>query len=122
MAEAWYIDGDDIKEILDTELTAAQLAPFCTAANFLVYEKVSGTISDEDYLKEIAKWLGAHLAACSLEREVKTEEAGEYSATYSGTSSLGLDATLYGQQVKVLDTTGALANLGKKKAYFSVVN
>ena len=116
-----YVDGDDVKEIFETDLTAAQLAPFCTSANLIVTDKLSGSLDSEQCI-EIARWFAAHLAASTLDRMADNEKIGEASIKYSGVTGKGLDATMYGQQVKLLDTSGILANLGKKKVHFEMIN
>jgi hypothetical protein len=48
------------------------------------------------------------------------ERIGEASVKYFGKTGLGLDATMYGQTVKLLDTTGILLDLGKRSVSINV--
>lgn len=113
--------GVEVKEILDTILTENEIIPFITASNVTVTAMLSGSGLSSAQLKEIERWLAAHFAAIRDPRisDEKTEEAG---ATYHGKSDMGLDHTPYGQQVKLLDTTGIMTNLGKRKASVEVLD
>ena len=89
-------------------------------ANVLVTEKVApaGTITTE-HLKKIELWLAAHFVACSIERQTTMEKIGGTSAKFVGEAdreARGLNLTSFGQQAMLLDTTGNLATLGKRKA------
>jgi hypothetical protein len=112
------VSADDIKEILDTSLSDSSIEAFIQAANITITKWLStdsGLSSVQ--LKEIERWLSCHLIACTREKQVRAEEAGDASVTYQGTTGMGLDATFYGQQVKVLDTSGILAaQMGKRQA------
>ncbi len=66
--------------------------------------------------------LAAHFLTM-WERQAKSESvAGEWSITYLGRDGLGLDASLYGQQARVLDCSGTLAKLGLKGVLMQVAN
>jgi hypothetical protein len=62
-------------------------------------------------LEVIERWLAAHLY-CVTDRPYKSRSAGGASGTFDGNTDKGLDATLYGQTAKVLDTTGFLSSIG----------
>ena len=113
--------GVEVKEILDTALTENQIAPFITAANLTVTNILSGKGLSSATLKEIERWLAAHFAAIRDPR-ISREKTEEAEALYHGKSDMGLDHTPYGQQVRLLDTTGAMTNLGKRKASVEVLN
>lgn len=111
--------ASEVKEILDTDLSDVIVGTFITAANITVTKFLgTSTVLSSVQLKEIERWFSAHLIACTREQQAQAEEvAGETNIKYQGKTGMGLDSTLYGQQVKVLDTSGVLAaNLGKKKA------
>ena len=114
------VDGDEVKEIIETELTALQIVPFITAANLIVTDQLTGEHSAA-LLVEIERWLAAHFVAIRDPR-AKAEKTDDASATYYGKDGLGLNHTPYGQQVKILDTTGILASLGKRKAEFRSID
>ena len=107
----------EVKEILDTSLTDSAITAFIDAASVTVTDLLGENSAASDLsnaqLKEVERWLTAHLIASTRERQVAKENAGQAGVTYDGRTGLGLDSTLYGQQVKLLDTTGTLANLEK---------
>ena len=117
---ATRVSADEVKEILDTTLTDSAIEAFIGAANLTVTKILGDEDLTDDELKEIERWLTAHLIACTRERQIMKEAVGQASVTYAGVTKTGLDATLYGQQVKLLDTTGLLAqqesDLGKRQA------
>lgn len=111
------VTSEEVKEIIDTELE--DLSSFIQTAHLMV-NKVLSSETDEDYLKEIEKWLSAHFVAIRDPR-VRVIKVGETSETYFGKSGEGLSASPYGQQVLSLDITGAFANASKSKASFGII-
>jgi hypothetical protein len=116
------VTADEVRQILDTE-TSEMLSDDTTIDAFIDAANVTVTalLASEDLttaqLKEIERWFTAHLIACGPMRQVRSETVGQSKTDYDSKVGLGLDLTSYGQQVKLLDTTGAFANkLGKRKA------
>jgi hypothetical protein len=106
----------EVKELIETSLSDTIIERFIVSANRIV-SKILGndTTLDEDDLSDIECWLSAHFVASTRELQAKSEGADGASISYQGQTAMGLDATLYGQQVKILDTTGKLAaSLGKQ--------
>jgi hypothetical protein len=105
---------EEVKQIIQTALTEEEISPFLLAANTLV----TAVLSDEGYgtvlLKEIERWLAAHLVAIR-DPQVKSETIGAVQASYHGQSGLGLNFTPYGQQVMLLDHHGKLAEIQLSK-------
>jgi len=109
--------ADELKEIIDTTRADGVLDTFITAANQMVTEHLGSSGLSDDQLKEIERWLAAHLLASTLELQVKSEGTKDANISYQGQTGKGLDFTSYGQMVKMLDTTGTLAQVvGMKKA------
>lgn len=110
------VTAPEVKEILDTNLSDPVIDTFINAANLTVTEILGDdTTLSSDQKKEIERWLTAHLVACTRQQQKQSEKLGEAAVTYQGQTGKGLDATFYGQQVKVLDTTGKIAaRIGKK--------
>lgn len=104
------VTADEVKEIIDTSLSDSVIEAYIGAANITVTSYLSGTTLSDDALKEIERWLTAHLIACTRERQVDKEAVGQANVSYSGKTDMGLDATMWGQQVKLLDTTGTLVS------------
>jgi len=112
----------EVKQIIETELDDAVIDAYIASASALVDEALRSEALSETLLKEIERWLTAHLLAISRERQPEQASAGPTSIKYQGMSGLGLDASLYGQQVKLLDTSGKLAELaGVRKAGMWVI-
>ncbi len=110
------VEASDVKAIIETSLTEVQMEAYITASNLTV-TKILGTsdVLSEEQLFEIERWFTAHLIACTRERQIKSERAGDAEATYEGKTAMGLDATFYGQQVKVIDTSGLMsAQIGRQ--------
>jgi hypothetical protein len=114
---------DELKEIISTNLDDTDLDAYITAANLLVTDLLGGNayVSDAQ-LKEIERWLAAHLLASTRAKQAQAEGVDKANITYQGKTGMGLDFTSYGQMAKVLDPTGILANsIGKRKASITAV-
>lgn len=109
----------EVSEVIETTLTEAQVNAFINAASRVVTTVLAASGLAAASLEDIEMFLAAHLLSMRDQRAA-AETIGDYQITYQGTSGLGLDATLYGQQVKLLDTTGLLANLGQRAASLTV--
>ena len=105
---------EDVQEILKTTLTESQLEAFINAANLLVTAKLSSSGLSDDILFEIKRWLSAHFVS-AREKITTSESMGGASDSYAIQVGLGLNGSFYGQQVKLLDTTGILAGLDERK-------
>lgn len=118
------IDANAVKEIISTDLTDAEINNFINMAYYVVIP-LTGELGDCGGLGaqcEIMKVLAAHFITM-YERQIKQESvAGEWSVTYLGKGELGLDASLYGQQAKVLDCSGTLAKAGMLGVMFQVAD
>jgi hypothetical protein len=84
-----------------------------------VYE--SDTEMTTTMLKEIERWLSAHMVASTVHRSTSEEKLGEASVKYTGYWSQGLSSTPYGQMVQILDVTGKFANYGKRSATIDAI-
>jgi len=115
-------DADAVKQILDTSLTDTKIEAFIAGATEEVTEVVgSDTSLSGDLKTEIERWLTAHMIASTREQQLSEAKAGPASAKFQGKTGLGLDSTMYGQTVKVLDTSGKFAALGGKGASIMAV-
>lgn len=104
----------EVKKIL---VTTIETTPFIATASLIVDENLEGQGLSDARLKQIELYLSAHLA-CTMDPRLTSESTGDASNTYQTASAggKGLDATTYGQQVKMLDTTGLLASIEKPRA------
>lgn len=113
----------DVKDILDNCVITDPIVGTMikTANKFINRIFADETTLTEDDLKEIERWLTAHLISISLQRTTTDEKLGDASATYAGIYGEGLKMTSYGQTVLLLDTSGTLAKLGKAPAQIYAV-
>ncbi len=110
----------EVKEIIITTITTdAHIA----AANVLVTHHLASKGLSAELLKEIERWLAAHFVAMTDPREHEVS-VGTYEAraVFEGKTGMGLDHTRYGQQVKLLDASGVLGQIGAPRALFKVMS
>jgi len=117
---AFRVTVDDIKLIFETDLNADNIEAFIRSANVVVNDNLVGEGVAAATLKEIERWLAAHLAA-QMDPVAGAEKIGDAEIKYllaisMSKDGLGLNNTPYGQQVRLLDPTGILAGLGRAPA------
>jgi hypothetical protein len=110
----------DVQEIIDTNLTEAQINAFINSAHYYVQENLLNKGLSANILAQIELWLSAHFLAIRDQRVESESVAGEWQAKYQGKTGMGFEATTYGQQALMLDTTGTLASAGLKPVTFEV--
>ena len=104
-----------VLEIYPTELETEQIEPYITIANEMLEDIPSDSGLSDSRLAEIERWLTAHLIEITREpKGIEEEIGGDTRIKYSDVFGEGLKSTRYGQMVSQLDTSGALAALGKK--------
>lgn len=113
------VTAAEVKEIIKTRLTNAEVDPYVTAANVFIND-VLGT-GATDILKQIELWTAAHMIAISKTRQAKSDEAGGAKVDYTGEYGQNLAMTSYGQMALSLDSTGKLASVGLKRASISSI-
>ncbi len=110
----------EVMDILpdNTKLTEVTLIPFVISANVLITDLLAGFLTDGT-LKEIERWLAAHMATVSKDRLILEAGAGGATVKYAGHFGAELMSTQYGQMVLMLDTSNRLRNLkdGKRNAW-----
>lgn len=118
------VTEEEVLEVMpsDTTLTEDTILPFITSANVFVTDLLAAVHTDA-ILKEIEKWLSAHMATVARERLSKEAGAGGAYIKYAGEWGQELSSTQFGQMVLMLDTSNKLRNLkdGKKQAYLYAV-
>lgn len=113
----------EVRMVIETAI--ADLSAFILAAS-LVIDRYSTKCTDAtaDELKELERWLSAHLVAVADRAgDVKEETVGPVSVSYGSSmvSGQGLLSTKYGNQVALLDPCGMLVNSGKRAASVQAV-
>lgn len=118
MARVSEAEVESIMEDLDS---SDDISAFITAANLVVTEKLGSSGLSSSLLKEIERWLSAHFVTC-MKRIPTKIKVGETENSYDWVNGEGLNASRYGQTVKMLDTTGTMsAELGKPGILFDVL-
>ena len=113
----------EVKQIMDNCTVSDTIVDvFIGAASRLVDAVYStDTTMSDDQLEDIETWLTAHMIASTLHRQTSQEEVDGASVKYTGYWSKDLESTSYGQMVKVIDTSGKMANAGKKLASMKAI-
>lgn len=100
--------------LVDVE-SGVSLDQFITVANIMVTKHCTDAAFTVDELEVIERYLAAHLYCISRPRPIQ-EKAGDVSENKQHVEALGLDATEFGQMVKRLDWSGALAALDARSS------
>jgi hypothetical protein len=109
------VSATEVRVIITTALEDADIDAYIALANTMVTNTVTCGLAAAT-LKEIERWLTAHLISVTKQRMTTDEKLGEASVKYAGVYGEGLKSTSYGQMVLELDTCGSFAKLGKKAA------
>jgi hypothetical protein len=111
------VTHEEVKEIMDNcTVTDAIVDTFIGAATELITQVFTDGSVGDTLLKEIERWLTAHMIASTLSRTTSDEKLGDASVKFTGTWGKRLESTPYGQMCLVLDTSGKMANAGKMGA------
>jgi hypothetical protein len=114
------VDADEVGEIIETDLSDSLVNAFINTAHYFIQENLLDKGLSADILTQIELWLSAHFLAIRDPRVESEGIAGEWQARYQGKTGMGFEATTYGQQALMLDTTGTLASAGLKAVTFEV--
>lgn len=104
----------EVQAIIETSLTETQIDAIIVSSNVYVTARLGSTTLSDEVLKEIERWMTAHMIASGKERQAEQEEAGPAKIKYAGKTGLGLQSTSYGQMCLSLDTTGELAKESRR--------
>jgi len=119
------VTSAEVREIIDIDSSITDITPFITAGNLLVTNAFSGDTQVGDAtLREIERYIVAHII-CSRDQRTIEEWAGGNEGVrvkYMGQFGKGLESTPYGQNALLLDFTGRLAKLGRKRASIGMID
>ncbi len=110
---AHRVDDTEVEAIIDVE-SSVDTNAFITTASVMVDTYLASKGLADSLLVEIEKWLAAHFIAIK-QGTLRAEKFGDAKDDYAIDVGKGLDATPYGQQVKVLDSSGVLAKVGVRR-------
>jgi hypothetical protein len=105
----------DVQAIMATSLSEAQITPYITDANALVNAILGEEELSDALMETIEKWTTAHLIAMTKSRQPQYKKIGDGAESYPKLG-LNMQSTTYGQTALAFDTSGKLANVGKKRA------
>ena len=112
------VDPEDVKTIIDTNLTDDQITACIYTANRLTNARLLDAPVDiaKDVLFEIEKYLAAHFITLR-EPQAASEDigSGDYRVTYQGKTGSGLSSSMYGQTAQALDPSGRLAQVSQTR-------
>lgn len=116
----------DVRVIITTTLTDDQITDQITLAEALASQCSGVSNASTTIQAAIVKYITAHFIAMISGGGgvVQSETLGDASKSYAvaqPSSGAGLNASRYGQQAVMLDTTGCLAKLGKPGIKFKVL-
>ena len=110
----------EVKQIINTTLDPL---PFIEAASVIVSDRLSGKGLSETTLKEIERWISAHFLSIRQPIRVSQSIDGASERFQVPPASMdGLKSTSYGLQALLLDSSGTLANLGKRQIGFEALD
>ena len=109
---ATRVSAAEVREIIEIDATL-DIDSFILAANTMVTIICTDASLTVAQLKEIERWLSAHLVAIR-EPRAQSRKAGPFSEAYMFKVALGLKVTRYGQQAIWMDTSGALEQANKE--------
>ena len=96
-------------DVLAIRPSSMDMTPFIAAAHLLVDQYMLQAGLGEDILFEMERWWSAHLAE-SADPGTSKKDLGTTALTFrSGKLGVGLEGTMFGQQVLIMDVTGTLA-------------
>jgi hypothetical protein len=117
------VTASEVKEIIEGCTTSDAMVDIMIEAASEVVTQVFE--DDEDIgttlLKEIERWLTAHMVVSTVFRMGSEEKVGDAQIKYTGQWGKKLESTPYGQMVLLLDTTGKMARSGKIGATISAI-
>jgi hypothetical protein len=100
------VNNPDLTPFIDTASVIVDRVVTCAATKGI-------TLLDTEQ-ELIERWLAAH-CYCLSDQPYFAKSTGGAHATFHGKTDIALDATKYGQQAQVLDYSGCLTAIGKRK-------
>ena len=112
---------EEVKEIVETNLGNTSVQAFIKVGDLVVTNTLAGEGLSTESLKEITRWLSAHFVSIR-DQHPEMIKIGEAEMRFRGKVGMRLDATMFGQQAQVLDTTGKLAKVGAIKTVIQIAH
>lgn len=112
-------DADAVKGLVETTLDDATINNFIAIASAVIDRFASRcSQASATVLAHMETLLAAHMVESARSNKLTERKFGDSSEKYADRSSgiTGLDATLYGQQLKMLDPCGIIGSMDKMTA------
>lgn len=106
--------GQDYDLINNPDLTRQIKAASLTVDRIAACATTKGLTLSTEELTEIETWLAAH-RYCISDKTYQSKSTGPASASFTGQTGKGCEATLYGQEALRLDYSGCLEAIDKRK-------
>lgn len=106
------VNETEVKQIMgiDASIDTADNQAMIDVASLLVTDVIVDTTVSEERKKNVELYLSAHFIALRDQR-VASEKADVVAQSFQFRVGLNLNVTIYGQQVMILDTSGAFSQL-----------
>lgn len=105
----------EVKEILPTSMDDSRIEAFIKGASAFLDATLADKGLSDTLMKEIERWMSAHMITTTSERQLEKASAGPTSTTFAGQFGKGLYSSTYGQTVVNLDSTGTLKSIADDK-------
>lgn len=102
------VTASEVKELVDTELSDSVVDSWIDVANELTTDIQNAGNVSSSRLDNIEKLLAGHFLR-TQDKDVASESVKDARFDFTGSFGKYLEQTRYGQQAKVLDPTGTLA-------------
>ena len=113
------VNNTEVKVIINTTISDSDIDSHINIANRFITDVLGSKGMGSARLKDIELYISAHLILILQEKGgVKSERIGDSQRTYSVLSGEGLKMSRYGQTASMLDTSGTLLSVDKKKSIF----
>lgn len=117
------VTANEVAEIITTSVSDSDIGACIVAANLMIDEYLANeTGMSAELLKEIERWLAAHLISVSKEPQELSVRVGEAEFRRVGSFGKGLESSTYGQVVLAMDSSSKLKNLSYPKALLTVLS
>jgi hypothetical protein len=107
------VSAVEVREVMDVAAELTNLTPYINLANRFTTATLASAGLIEAVLKDIELMLSCHFITLRDPR-VASEGVATVSQSFQYSVGKGLEASMYGQQAMMIDTSGTLFRLNKK--------
>jgi hypothetical protein len=96
---------------MDVKVDDVNVSAFIQYSTALTDRYLTSANLEPNLMKEIQRWMTAHLIASTIDRQAIMEKAGPAEQEFSDIFDEGFKSTTYGQMAISLDPTGILSDI-----------